>query len=253
MLILEPVWVFATVGFCIACARRQMTHVTDIWGNRYFSAILVMMAAVFVPVENWILHKHTDWETTFMIRESSDSTLIALATLLHILVALASYRLSIYILHTFGDVILTKMSMWAFTIFFSSQGMFYDSLMYPGSYDEYHSGVRKSFWSFFLSDTFRDTYIVFFIYFGPVFYYLCISWNSGGTKEELCSFIKLLTDEVKLHVILISAFYLAFYILGWLPTGWGLWRLVFTAVSHVVPHVLLISPLRFCPTKEHYQ
>ena len=241
---------FASVGFCIACGRRQLVHVKDIWGNRYFSTILIMMAAVFVPVENWILHQQTGWETTFMFKETSDSTVIALATLLHILVALFSYWLSMFILHRFGPDMLIKMSMWAFTIFFVAQGMFYETLMYPGTYEEYHSGVPKTFWSFFLSDTFVEVYIVFFAFFGPAFYFVCITWNSGGTKEELRCFIRQLLDEILLHAAVIYGSYFSLCILGLLPKGWDLWRLIPIFVSHFIPHIFLIIPLCFCPTKE---
>jgi hypothetical protein len=209
-----------------------------------------MMAGVFVPVENWILHRHTDWETTFLMKESSDSTMIAMATLLHIVVTLVGYRLSMYILLQFGADALIRTTMLAFTLFFSTQGMFYESLMYPGTYDEFHGGVTRSFWSFFVSQTFVDSYIVFFVFFGPAFYYLCITWNNGCTSEELRCFVRQLAEEITLHGAIIIGGYCALLSLDLLPAGWGLWRLIPISLTHFVPHILLILPFYLCATKE---
>lgn len=52
------------------------------------------------------------------------------------------------------------------------QGMFWDTLMYAGTYQEYHDGVPKTFVDFFYTDRFQDAYIIFFCIFGPPFYAL---------------------------------------------------------------------------------
>ena len=250
MLFLEPFWVYASVAFLVACGRRQLLEVDNIWGNPYFTKILVMIAGVFVPVENWILHKHTAWETTFLMENLSQSSIIALVSLLHIFSTLTGYWLSVYQLRNYGPDSVIKSSMWAFSIFFATQGMFYDTLLYSGSYQEFHAGVEKTFESFFFTERFHDAYIIFFLIFGPVFYYLAISWNSGSTKEESISFIKQLTREAVQNGVILTLGYFLACVLGMLPPKFGLWRMVYILVMHFICHLLVISPLLISSTKQ---
>ena len=250
MLLLEPFWVYSSVALCVACGRKDLLKVEDIWGNRFFSGIMVMIAGVFVPVENWVLHRHAAWETTFIVRNLQDSTLIALASLLHILMALTGYWLSMHLLRKYGVDAVIKSTMWAFSVFFTSQGLFYDSLMYSGTYDEYHAGVEKTFVSFFYTDRFFDAYIIFFLLYGPVFYYLAISWNSGYSTEERNAFVWKLVNEVILHAAAIFGAYFFVCGAGVLPAKFGLYRLLPMVLMHFVSHGLVVLPLLLSSTKE---
>ena len=251
MLLLEPFWVYSSVALCVACGRKELLKVEDIWGNRYFTGILVMIAGIFVPVESWVLHRHPAWETTFLVEKVSDSTLIALSSLLHILIALGGYWLSMFLLKKYGEDAVIKSTMWAFSIFFTSQGLFHDSLMYSGTYEEYHSGVQKSFASFFYTERFFDAYIVFFLLYGPVFYYLAITWNSGYTTSQRNQFIWKLTNEVVRHAAVIFGAYFCVCVVGALPAKFGLSRLLPMILMHFVSHGLVVLPLLLSSTKEN--
>ena len=250
MLLLEPFWVYSSVAMCVACGRKELLKVTDIWGNRYFSSILIMIAGVFVPVENWVLHRHPDWETTFLVKTVSDSTLIALASLLHILIALSGYWLSMHLLRNYGEDAVIKSTMWAFSIFFCVQGLFHDSFMYSGTYEEYHDGVEKSFLSFFATDRFFDAYIVFFLLYGPPFYYLIVSWNAGYPREERNNFNWKMGREVVLHAAFITGVYVIVWGVGLLPPKFDLSRLLPMYLIHFTSHLLVVLPLYLSPTKE---
>ena len=250
MLVLEPFWVYASVSFCVTCGRRQLSRVESVWGNVYFSYILILITAVFAPVENWVLHRNTDWESSFLLEKISDSSVIALASLIHILSALLSYSASMYLLRRHGQDAVLKSAIWSFSIFFLFQGLFYDSLMYSGTYDEFHAGIPKSYWSFFYSSRFFDAYIVFFLFYGPPFYGLAIFLNNGCTKAEHEDFLKKLKLEAVKDGSIICSVYVFLYILGILPDKFDLWRLVPMMTMHIIPHSLLLLPLHLCKTKE---
>ena len=250
MLFLEPFWVYASTAFLVASGRRQLSAVENIWGNQYFTFILIMVAGVFVPMENWILHKHTAWETTFLLESLSDSSIIALASLLHIFSTLTGYWLSVYQLRNYGPDAVIKSCMWAFSIFFSTQGMFYDTLLYSGTYEEFHNGTEKSFESFFSTERFKDAYIIFFLVFGPVFYFLAISWNSGCTKEEKSSFVKKLARQAFFNGLAIGGAYFLICGAGLLPPAFSMWRLIYILGMHTICSILVITPLLLCSTKQ---
>ena len=253
MLFLEPLWVYASVAFLVACARHHLLNVDKIWGNTYLTSILLMVCGVFTPIENWVLHRHTAWETTFTVRDVASNSALALAPLLHVVTALIGYRVSVYQLAHHGVTSVIKCSMWAFSIFFVIQGMFHDTLMYSGSYDEFHAGEEKDFLSFFFTEQFRDGYIMFFLMFGPVFYYLCISWSSGTTKEDKCSFIKNLAREAMVHGAVVCVGYLLASVSGVLPDKFGVWRTVYIFGMHFISHFLLITPLFLSSTKQRQE
>ena len=250
MLKLEPFWVYASVAFLVLCGRRQLVQVSHVWGNHYCSSFLVLIAAVFAPVENWIMLKHTDWETTFILRSAHDTPVIALASCLHVTLAIFAYGVSMFILNAYGEGAVMKSAMWAFSIFFSAQGMFYDCLMYSGTFDEYHAGVIKSFWSFFLTDRFCDAYIIFSLLYGPPFFAMSIYLNSGCKAAEKRRFIEELTREALLHAGIICGVYIFLYSLGMLPAKFGIWRLVPTLLMHFSFHLAVIAPQFLCSTQE---
>ena len=252
MLKLEPFWVYASVAFLVLCGRRQLLHVQDIWGNHYFTVILILFSAVFAPVENWIMLKHTDWESTFLIRSTKDSPFIlALASCLHIVCATIAYVSSMYLLRHHGVHIVMKSAMWAFTFFFAAQGMFYDCLMYSGTFDEYHQGIKKSFWSFFFTQRFLDAYLKFSLMYGPPFFFLSINWNGGCTNAEKMSFIRKLTQEAVQHGLIICFVYIFLLDSGMLPARFDAWRLVPTLLMHCTFHFVVIAPQFLCSTTEN--
>ena len=241
---------YASVSFCVSCGRRQLLLVEHVWGNIYFSSILILIATVFAPVESWVLYRNTAWETSFVLENISDSSVMALTSLVHIGSALLAYGASMYLLRSHGQGAVIKSAIWTFNLFFLLQGLFYDTLLYSGTYEEFHAAVIKSYWSFFTSSQFFDAYLVFFLFFGPPFYGLAIHLNNGCTESEHAEFIMKLKKEAVKDGLMIIGIYLFLYSVGAFPNKFGLWRLIPMFIMFVIPNTLLILPLYLCNTKE---
>ena len=252
MLIAEPLWVFSSVGFCVACGRKQLSEVESLWRNKYFFVIMVKMLLFFIPVESWILYSHTDWETTFLLDKGSDllPRFAILASFLHLAVAVFAYWLNMRLLRKYDSSIVVKLSLFGFGVFFASQGMFYDTLMYSGSYEEFHDGVHKSFLSFFMTERFRDAYIMFFVCFGPIFFYIALSWHQVCTPDERKEFIKLLWSEVLVQGTFLCFVYVLISIFGLVSERFTLSRLPIVAVMFFVPICTLILPFHIFHGRE---
>ena len=244
MLITEPLWVFGSVGFCIACGRKQLSGVKNLWTNRYFLVMVAKILFFFIPFESWILFSHTEWETTFFLDKGSNLLPIVatLAVFMHVTVALLTYWLNMQLLRKYGPLIVVKLSILGFGLFFSTQGMFYDTLMYSGTYDEFHSGVTKSFLSFFLTERFRDAYILFFVCFGPVFFAVALSFNEVCSHDEKKQFVQILWREVAVQGTFICLVYVLIGLSGVASHNFSLYRLPAVIFMYFVPNSTLILP-----------
>ena len=250
MLIAEPLWIFGSVGFCIACGRKQLSKVENFWMNEYLLVLMVKIVCFFIPIEIWVLYLHTDWETTFLIDKGSDwlPLLIALAIFIHLTSAMLAYWLNMHILRKHGYSYVAKLSLFGFGLFFSSQGIFYDTLMYSGSYDDFHTGVQKSFVSFLTTDRFRDAYIMFFVCFGPIFFFIALSWNETCSKDEKKQFSQLLWREALMQGIIFCLVYtIGVFALGagsMNPCRYTVLRLPVIILMYFVPILILILPFQ---------
>ena len=220
MLLLEPFWVFASTSFCIACCRNRILQCPDVWSNRYFTALILLTTIFFTPFENWILIKHTEWETTFLIEDNSQKSTIGFAALLHIFTLLGGYRFSIFLLRYFGPTALVRASIFSYTVFFSSQGVFCDTLLYSGTYSEYHNGVEMSMMSFFRTERFLDAYVLFFLSFGPPFFYIAYTWHGECSEEERRWFGVMVVKETMLQGGVVCTVYLLLACSGLLPNNY---------------------------------
>lgn len=249
---MEPLWVFGSVGFCVACGRKQLSLVENIWKNKYSLIILIMIVVFFIPIESWVLYCHTDWETTFILeKDSSHFPLCAgFAVMLHLSVAIFAYWLSIHVLTRYGSATVVRLSFLGFGLFFSSQGMFYDTLMYSGSFEEFHNGEEKSFLSFFLTGRFRDAYVLFFICFGSPFYCIILTLNQASTQIEKVNFIKILWNEIALQGSCFCAIYAIICSVGVLSDRYTLLRLPVVAIMYFIPHATLLLPFYFFLEKD---
>lgn len=41
---------YSSVAMCVACGRKDLVKEDNVWGNKIFSGILIMIAGIFVPV-----------------------------------------------------------------------------------------------------------------------------------------------------------------------------------------------------------
>ena len=210
------------------------------------------MAVVFVPIESWIIQRNFDWETMFQVSYSSDLVphVISFTILSQVLTTIVAYKIGLYILDVHGLKTLAKSSILSLSVFFTSIGLFHDTLLYAGSLEEYHSGVSKSFFEFFSTKRFEEAYVTFSLVFGPPMFYISISWNSGYTKQEKLSFIWCLFTMVIQLGFLINLVYMLLWISGAVPPSYDLNRLAITNGVYLASHFGYIAPLLLSSTKE---
>jgi len=250
MLLLKPLWVYGSVGFLVACGRRQLSKESEPWGNKFFTSIFLLIVMVSVPIENWVLLRHLVWEMLFIFEKPSESMVTAASAFLQASTAVFSYWQNMRLLKQNGTDAVIRSSMITLSLFFAVQGLFYDSLMYSGTRAEYHEGVEKSFVSFFYTDRFKDAYVIYMLLFGPVFYYLAVTWNHGCTQQEKADFIEKLKKEVMVHAAVIYGTYITAFVFGLLPAIFGMERFMVLITAHLLPHALVIAPVYLCTTKE---
>ena len=175
---------------------------------------------------------------------------VSLACLSHVVTAVAAYYTGVSLLQAGRLDLVIKIAMCSFTVFFGCIGVFWDTLLYAGTYAQYHSGIRMSITDFLFTARFLDAYCFFSLTFGSAFFFLALSFNKGGSRDETCSFINTLYREMWLQSGAVCGGYGALWALGLLPGSWDLSRMLIAGVIILVCHFLIITPLKLCPTKE---
>ena len=244
MLLLEPFWVFASASFCVACCRNKILECSDIWSNRYFTTLILLTTIFFTPFENWILIKHIEWETTFLVEDGPGKSVIGFAAVLHIATLLCGYRFSIFMLQWFGPAALVRASIFSYTIFFSSQGVFCDTLLYSGTYAEYHAGVHKDMTSFFFTQRFIDAYVLFFLTFGPPFFYTAYCWHKECSEADRKWFGDLVVKESIVQGCAVCGIYFLLALFGFLPANHSCARTFIVAFMNFSPLAVLVYPFK---------
>ena len=87
MLVLKPIWIYASVSFLVGCGRSHVTSLHNIWASSLFSAIIVMISTIFVPLETWIVLRNFEWDTLFRVAKTPEmvSLVLSAANLCHVL------------------------------------------------------------------------------------------------------------------------------------------------------------------------
>ena len=251
MIFIKPFWIFGTVTFWMACGRQYLQSSKKQQG-KIFISILLVMSVLFVPIESWVIQRNFEWEVMFQIPKSSNlvTHVTSLAILSQMISTVAGYKIGMYILESNGIKSLVKSSIASLSVFFVAIGLFYDTLFYAGSPEEYHRGVTKSFTEFFFTERFKEAYLIFGMVFAPPMYYLSISWNSGHSKVEKLLFIQNLYSIVLQLGFILNVVYIILWILGVLPISYGLNRLIITNCVYLATHFSYITPLLLSSTKE---
>ena len=141
--------------------------------------------------------------------------------------------INIYKLRMYRAGSATKFTMWTSSLFFSTQGMFYDTFMYSGSYEDF-----KSFQSVVFTEQFRDDYLFSFFVFGYFSYYFAISFSSEKNKSV---FVGVLTKLAFIHGVFIVIIYLLVSIYGIIPDQYGFWRVGYVIIIHYIAIALFLT------------
>ena len=181
MLFCQLIWVFASF---MPYDKRKFADSSSIW-EYYFarSWVRILITAVLSPLENWVLHEYP--------------LFLFLAPLLH-----AVCTPIVYIIRV-GTVIKSS-------LFSSTQGMFYDTFMYSGSYEDF-----KSFQSVVFTEQFRYAYLFSFFVFGNFFYYFAVRHITvAGVKKKRAYSSKNLLSKIFFieYVLVLPISWLAFLV-----------------------------------------
>ena len=222
MLFCQLIWVFAS--FLPYDSSRTCEYSQHDIG---LSWVRILITAVLSPLENWVLHEFP--------------LFLSLAPLLHTVCTPIVYVINIYKLRKYRADTAIKFEMCSSSLFFSTQGMFYDTFMYSGSYEHF-----KRFQSVVFTEQFRDAYLISFFVFGHFFYYFAISFSSEKNKSV---FIVLLTKQAFIHGVFIGIIYLLVSDFGIIPEQNGFWRAGYFIILHYI--AIAVFLLNFCYFYKH--
>ena len=211
------------------------------------------MTIAFVPIESWVIQRHLEWETMFLLPDITDSlasSIVSTAMFSQIVSILVGYKVGLHLLKSHGIQSLIRASIVTLSIFFTAIGLFYDTLLYPGTSEEYHRGDTATLAQFLISQRCRDAYITFSLVFGPPFFCLSLYWNSGYKKKEKFTFVLSLYKEVLQTGLMINMVYFIMWGLGAMPLSYGIYRLAVTNGVFFIAHFSYITPLLLCSTQK---
>ena len=106
MLLLKPFWIHGSVSFWVACGRQRITPTGWNMGTPLHMLTLFAISGVFIPVELWVITRNMSWESMFYLEDihlnSTISTVVSMFSLVHVVVALGSYLLSVHLYQRYG-------------------------------------------------------------------------------------------------------------------------------------------------------
>ena len=161
----------------LLCNRCQIKTSNSTLMFKYFLlCIRLVVTTLLSPLENLWLHENPEF--------------LYLAPVFQVGSTLTGYILDVYQMRKYRRDRVINFKMWAFSLFSSTQGLFYDTFMYSLSCKEFNSGVEDSLQAFCVTEHPENEwklvlYLGVFLVFGVVLYYNAISWNMECSEEEM--------------------------------------------------------------------
>ena len=177
----------------LLCNRCQINNSN--WSLMYQYFLLCIRLAIttllFSPLENWVLHENPEF--------------LYLAPVFQVGSTLTGYILDVYQMRKYRRGTVIKFKMWAFYLFSSTQGLFYDTYMYSLSCEEFNSGVEDRLQAFCVTEHSGQNgwkillYLFVFVVFGFVLYYNAISWIMECSVEENTALFNAISLQFSFH------------------------------------------------------
>ena len=213
----------------LLCNRCQIKTSNSTLMYKYFLlCIRLVITTLLSPLENLWVHENPEF--------------LYLAPVVQVGSTLIGYILDVYQMSNYKCDTVIKFKMWAFSLFSSTQGLFYDTFMYSLSCNEFNSGVEDSLQASCVAEKIL-LYVFVFIVFGFVLYHNAIYWNMECSEEENSALSKEISQQFSFHLAAVATtlmVYIGFCNIEQYRFQDEVWLAGYVLTMHLISSLLLL-------------
>jgi len=186
-------WTYGLASGLALSASEKIRREESIWINKYFITTVIWNTCVFVSTSVWFLWNFPAWQTMFVFSSHADMPgwLAAALIMLIFVQGMTGFLTTSYFIRQGKQKLAIAQLLWGhaialFLFTFGWDGTGYKRMFYPGSYQDWASGVQYSL-AAFMNSPIAGVQNVVGIMLVPSYAYLIYAWRKESRRAREAS------------------------------------------------------------------